>query len=108
MSRHVTSDDDDGTASGTDIIFEEPARVWRSGQPTERARITDWCDELRAHPDRWARYPTPVLSTVATFIKRGQYTGITAGDFEATTRTAADTHRRWLFVRYVGGRRDRT
>ncbi len=79
------------------VIWEDP--------PTQRSRKGRWsqfAEELRANPNRWARLPLPEdhkpNGGTSAGIKQGRYVDFRpVGHFDATFRSNA------TYVRYVGG-----
>ena len=87
-----------------DIEFTEPPEP--RGKYGRGVRLTNWVKSLRAHPNRWAKYPDPVWTNTSYSIINGERAGIEKGEFEAVVRTELDLDpsgkRGFLFVRYVG------
>lgn len=89
--------------------MEEKARLeWSEPPPDKRggpqAAWQEVWRELRQRPGEWAKLPGAYTAAVQNQIKRGQYAGTVAGEFECTARRAEahGTRRYYLWVRYVG------
>ena len=86
-----------------ELIFEDPPYAARG--PQSSSPIKPWLDRLRDNPGKWARYPEPFAGTsgnaVAFAIRGGQRYRLTAGEFDAVTRTIDGS--KYLYARYVGG-----
>lgn len=87
-----------------ELIFEEPPNPGRGPGGGNASPIAAWLDELRQHPNQWAKYPERVHHNTVTFIRTGRNYGVTAGEFEVTGRDIKyePTSRCDLFARYIG------
>jgi hypothetical protein len=82
----------------SDLVWKEP--------PSEPQRQS-WsiiAAELLAHPGEWAivaeKPNSAAAANVASQIKRGVYSGMSAGEFEAVARTVDGVSR--VYARYAG------
>lgn len=84
-----------------ELVWEEPPRVSR-GQ--SRAAFLDIAEKLRANPGVWAMVAkfdrVGRAGSIAGHINRGRYEGITAGEFEAVSRSVEGEYR--VYARFVG------
>lgn len=82
----------------SDITWQEPPPA-RKGPGSEK---TAFFDALRERPGEWALFPSsPMHPNAAHNIKRGLYSGVEAGEFDATARSRGDGTSD-IYVRYVG------
>lgn len=85
------------------------------GDPPEAGsrKVGVWVQRLapfKERPGKWGKLPGYWLSPVAASIKKGEYNGVEAGEFEATTRVpkadggknAPPKNKVEIWVRYVG------
>ena len=89
------------TDMAADLTYETPPKDRRG------AKGGKWADllaPLRERPGDWARIPGEHVNAVVTQIKRGTYKGISAGEFDATSRRVegSEPARFRIWVRYVG------
>lgn len=84
-----------------EIVWEDPPESNKGGGV--RRVLSEFADELRKNPNRWARYPTDGRGkSIATRIRQGRSSVFTPkGSFEAVTREVDG--KLVIFVRYVGG-----
>lgn len=86
----------------TELIFEEPEDKVTGGAGSP---VADWLARLRDHPGKWAKYPERMHPSTSGAVKRGAYSGIKAGEFDAKGRNHGDDNgkrRCDLFARFVG------
>jgi hypothetical protein len=87
----------------SDVHWEEPPhKSPKGGRPKYWKAVAD---QLRSRPGEWAMVHVDETQRKAGYtamnIKRGLLAGMTAGEFEAVSRTV-DGQRR-VYARYVGG-----
>ncbi len=86
-----------------EIVFADPPPTKKGPGSRGQSPLGLWLAALRDHPGRWAEFPQPMSSTVATQIKQGKRCGVRPGEFEVTRRSTGDGKTYRLFARYVGG-----
>ena len=82
----------------SEIEWQEPPRAW-SGR--KGSKWADIATTLRANPGKWALVHHGAAS-VAANIRDGRLTGMSQGEFEATSRKSADG-KTDIYARFVGG-----
>lgn len=87
----------------TDNVF-----TWREPPPALGPPMGRWATiahQLRQRPGQWALVvsyeKSTTARTTATLVKRGRYTGVPAGEFEAVSRREGDVFN--VYARYIGG-----
>lgn len=79
-------------------FVSEPPPSKRGARPGKWSRIAD---QLREHPGQWAQVAEGTYSTMVNNIKKGNYSGMEPGEFEAVSRNTHDG-KCDVWARYVG------